>query len=446
MRKIFEKFFEEIEDDRRIAIYEPSSVGFKSITFGEMRDKVISNVNYFKGIGLKPSENVLFLLPLSIDLYVALLSVIALGGSAIFIEPWIKRDVLKEILKGINCGYVITNLKGRIFLRKIFKGKFLSIKNKIESGENLLNDFSLENPAIITFTTGSTGIPKKVVRTFKELLRQIERLSKHIEKGDFIDLVSFPNLVLLNIYHKTTTVLPVKIIDRRYLNECMEKLNVSRIFLSPSFLMNSLNIELGRKIKKIFTGGSIIQAKFIRDFSIEDKINIFYGCTQIEPISVTDGKKFIEWKGKGYYAGKIEEDLEFKILGDEAGELLLRFPEEEWVYTDDIVMEKNREIELLGRKSDVFNINEKIFYPYEIQKYFEETKRLVFPLSYNNKLFLIVEGKMEKNLEEIILSKFISIYNLKPDIIFLKEIPKDQRHRGKIDSRKLREIISLRFL
>ena len=104
MRKIFEKFFEEIEDDRRIAIYEPSSIGFKSITFGEMRDKVISNVNYFKGIGLKPSENVLFLLPLSIDLYVALLSVIALGCSAIFIEPWIKRDVLKEILKGINWG------------------------------------------------------------------------------------------------------------------------------------------------------------------------------------------------------------------------------------------------------------------------------------------------------------------------------------------------------
>jgi len=434
--------FTENLNEGKIALYQPVPYGFKSITYGGLRDSVYEMAGVLKEKGVGPGDEVLIMLPFSIDMYVAVISVLARGACAVFVEPWIKREIFRKVCKSIKGRFAITSPAGKVFLRMMgLKKEF--IRRGKGCGGDVFHSVEKIFPAVITFTTGSSGIPTKVTRTYGELFRQADRLSRHIEEGRFVDFVMFPNLVLLNLYYMRSTLLPPRKLKKNFLKEAVERLSLDRLFISSSALPFAVDKEIGERLHRIYTGGSIIPTVFLESTGIINKTVIFYGCTQIEPISVVSGQEYVAWEGDGYYAGKIESDLEYRIsfIEKDGGILYVRFPGENWVNTGDVVRIRKENIELLGRKMDLSILNQRIIYPYVFQRMFEDTGRIIFPLAKENCLYIVVEGRRDLNLEKVIKTKSIEKTGIKPGVVFIKKIPKDPRHGAKVDSRRLRKIV-----
>ena len=66
-----------------------------------------------------------------------------------------------------------------------------------------------DDPALVTFTSGSTGVPKAALRTHRFLLAQYRALESSIalEAGE-VDLATLPVFVLANLAAGVTTVIP----------------------------------------------------------------------------------------------------------------------------------------------------------------------------------------------------------------------------------------------
>ncbi len=440
--ELIDEFFLDKRKDDKIALYQKRFSGLKTITFYDFKKSVYETSQKLKNRGLNENDNVLILLPFSIEMYVSVISVLINGGNVFFIEPWMDKNFLKKIIDE-NIKFVITDIKGEIFLRmNNIKSNFIHIDLKSNINPRDVN-LNIKYGSIITFTTGSSGIPTMVKRTHKDLYIQLQRLERHIEDGDFVDFVTFPNLVLLNLYKKRTTIIPSIFLNSHFFDYALNKLNLSRIFVNPYFGENFLRKSICDKLKKIYIGGSIVPVRLLNEFSIAGKTKIFYGCTQIEPISVVSGKDYVEYSVDGYYLGRIEKDIDYKIeyIEKDIGTLYVRLNDGEWVNTKDVVKVEKEGIKIIGREMDIFKINDKFIYPYLLQRRFEDTVKTLFPIKYNEELVIAIEGNKSKEIYKKVAEKIEDIYGVKPVVKFLNKIPKDPRQRGKIDVKKLRKII-----
>src|SRR5262245_27765298 len=62
-----------------------------SITFGELWRRTGDAAAGLRRLGLAPGERAVVMIPMSIDLYVAMLAVLEVGAVAVFVDPWIGR-------------------------------------------------------------------------------------------------------------------------------------------------------------------------------------------------------------------------------------------------------------------------------------------------------------------------------------------------------------------
>jgi len=190
----------------------------------------------------------------------------------------------------------------------------------------------------------------------------------------------------------------------------------------------------------------------LKDFQILEKTRIFYGSTEIEPISVMEGKHIEAFKERGIVSGKPDSSLDIKIESIEngIGEINVKFRikgegiPDAFIKTGDIgYINKQGVLVLMGRKIDTFNYKNKWIYPYEILSALQRNniRNLVIPYILQDKFLLIIEGKRSENLKKIIEDTLNSISCYPEKFIFLKKVPRDPRHRTKVDYRKLKEIL-----
>ena len=57
------------------------------ITFGELRARVGAFSGWLMDRGVGPGDRAVFMLPMSVDLYVAVLGTLSAGGVAVFVDP-----------------------------------------------------------------------------------------------------------------------------------------------------------------------------------------------------------------------------------------------------------------------------------------------------------------------------------------------------------------------
>ena len=130
-----------------------------SVDFSKLYKKVSCFSNYLRNQGIKKESNVLVLVPMSINLYVTLLSLWSIGATACFMDAgFIRSGMKRNKFEEIDCVIGITkyllyaninkNLKK---IKKINVNEIKEIDKKLEI-EDLENDF----PAILTYTSGTT--------------------------------------------------------------------------------------------------------------------------------------------------------------------------------------------------------------------------------------------------------------------------------------------------
>ena len=471
------------------------------VTYKDLYKRVSGFTDFLRNKGVIQGSKVLVLVPMSINLYVTLLSIWSLGATACFmdagfIKNGMKKNKFEEIdsIIGItkyivysNINKNLRNLKLKIDINNIDKSK----SNKELKIYNTNDDF----PAILTYTSGTTGVPKVAARSheFLSIQAQILKGCLNYEETD-IELSSIPIFTLSNINVGITTSI-AKVNYSNLGNSNSKKLvkqiisqKINRLMAAPGLLNLITNYCIKKSIKisevtKIFTGGGAIFLDFIDDLRQvfpNAQITTLYGSTEAEPIaelsisSVTKDDIEKTKNGNGILAGKIIGVEDCKIIKTgiyEIGEL----SEEEFknIQTDGIgeivitgknvlkgyvngigdkenkfsvcgkkyhrtgdlgyIDDKNR-LWLMGRvKEPFFNIEAALHSNFKMGKtaVFKSKDKIILVLERNNLV-------PEKDIRKAIFFEKID------EIKYVKKIPVDKRHSTKVDYKELKKVLKIK--
>jgi len=477
------------------------------ITFTQIDTKSDEICSYLTQKGFKKGNKIVVFVPIGIEFYLILTAIFKMGLQAVFIDPYAGINHINKCCEMISPDGIIgsgkTLLKG-FFLKGIRKiGKKISYIKMMEHSEKLSiyeknkNQKIIQNekidgstPALISFTSGSTGFPKIIMRTHEFLLGQHNVLEKNLKfENETAVYSSFPIFLLSHMATGTTTFIPdlnwQKPVESNFGNivKQITENNIQNIILPPAIFENIVKFCKDEKImlenvQKIYTGGAPVfysLMKKIKDVFTNAKIIALYGASEAEPISVLNFEDITEEdienmkNGDGLLAGKIVNEIELKIeelektpeknkISEIKGEILVRGEnvvdgylnieknsDENWHKTGDMgYINKKGQLILLGRVKGRIQIEENTYYPFTVETAFSFCKNLKKSVltSKNNKLYLFAERNPEFKGN---LSEDSEINELKEKFGIFKiieiEIPMDKRHNSKTDYKRLEEIV-----
>ena len=465
----------------------------KKVTFTQIDEKSNYVCDYLRKKNFKKGDKIVVFIPIGVEFYLILTAIFKMGIQAVFIDPYAGIEHINKCCEMILPDGIIgsrkTLLKG-FFLKGIRKiGKKINyIKVMKYSEKFLINEKIEENtPALISFTSGSTGFPKIIMRTHKFLLGQHNVLEKNIkfEKETSV-YSSFPIFLFSHIATGTTTFIPdlnwkkpAESNFRNIVQQIMEN-NIQNVILPPAIFQNIVKFCKDEKItlenvQKVYTGGAPVfysLMKKIKEIFTNAKITALYGASEAEPISVLNFEDITREdienmkNGEGLLAGKIVNEIELKIekldnvkdSSELKGEILVKGenvvngylnvkknPDENWHRTGDMgYINRKGQLVLLGRVKGRIQIEENIYYPFTIETAFSFCKNLKKSVltSKDDKLYLFAERNPEFKGD---LSEDNEIKELKEKFGIFKiietEIPMDKRHNSKTDYKRLEEIV-----
>ncbi len=467
-----------------------------TLTFKELHQKVNERSTLFLTKDIQLGDRVLVLTPVSIDLYINLLALFEIGAIAVFLDQWSDKKRLLQACKTVSCKAMIASKKIR-FLSLFFKeGRKIKLRFSPNGG---LKNKSINFPevskidiALLTFTTGSTGIPKAPIRTHEDLLAQFNGLLPFIEaEKERIDMPMLPIVLLLNLAIGRTSILPdynpskpKEFSPERIFQQCFDE-NVKSISGSP-FLMEQLSIysekeQLSFRFDKVLSGGGpIFPEVAARMFNfLSNESEIVFGSTEAEPISSVRAETLKETdfsEQKGLLVGTIRPETSVKIIAisetpingneldnvtlkaNEYGEIIVAgkqvlkryFNNENAILENKIVVEnicwhrtgdagfldENGNLFLLGRCKQIIDFHGKRYFPFLEENRLQQIEGVKMGTLLLKKNKLIVFLEIEKEGSEAKINDAVKMLFMDSKIVF-GEIPRDKRHFTKIDYDKL---------
>ena len=486
------------------------------ITFTQIDTKSDEICSYLIQKRFEKGNKIVVFVPIGIEFYLILTAIFKMGLQAVFIDPYAGIEHINKCCEMISPDGIIgsrkTLLKGFFLkeIRKIDKKinyiKMMKYSEKLSIYEKNKNQKIIQNekidgstPALISFTSGSTGFPKIIMRTHEFLLGQHNVLEKNLKfEKETAVYSSFPIFLLSHMATGTTTFIPDlnwrKPVESDFGNivKQITENNIQNIILPPAIFENIVKFCKDEKImlenvQKVYTGGAPVfysLMKKIKEVFTNAKIIALYGASEAEPISVLNFEDITEEdvenmkNGDGLLAGKIVNEIELKIeelektpeknkiLKDNniedfsalKGEILVKGenvvngylnvekkPNEKWHRTGDMgYINKKGQLILLGRVKGRIQIEENIYYPFTVETAFSFCKNLKKSVltSKNNKLYLFAErnpefkGNLSEDSEIKKLKEKFGIFK-----IIETKIPMDKRHNSKTDYKRLEEIV-----
>jgi len=345
------------------AIIEPRGDGRSStVTFAELDTRSARGAALLRQYGLTEGARVVVLEPLSIKLYVILLALFRAGLVATLIDPAAGRGHVDSCLdRARPVGFVGSTKASwlRLVTRRLRRiqpafctGGFVPGTKPWGALEDLeplreLAPVGPKDPALLTFTSGSTGAPKATVRSHGFLLAQHAALSRAIDlQADEVDLATLPVFVLANLASGVTTLLPdcdlrkPGAIDPKPVLAQLRRHSPGRTGGSPAFYERLLegnreDVPDTRaepspltRLTKLFTGGAPVFPDLLGRLQEQipnGRIIAVYGSTEAEPIAHVEWSEFAPEDlermatGGGLLAGLPVPEIELRILPNEAG-------------------------------------------------------------------------------------------------------------------------------
>ena len=338
----------------RLAIVEYRHGRARRIDFGELSARVAGFGAGLSRRGVIPGDAVLLFVPMSIDLYVALLGTLHLGAIAVFVDAWADPARLAAAVDATRPKAFVG--VPRAHLLRVLNPEVRSIPIAVVAGRGLLSldrferrglaapstEVSPGTPALVTFTTGSTGRPKAATRTHGFLWAQHEVLAEHLGiTGTDIDMPALPVFVLNNLAIGASSVLPdfdprrPADIDPGAIFAQMTAERVTTTSGSPAFYerLAAWCASNGKRlaVRALFTGGAPVMpplARLLAD-AVEGKVHVVYGSTEAEPIASIEAREMLramEAEGKaasGVCVGPPVPRIELRLIRPHDGPVAL---------------------------------------------------------------------------------------------------------------------------
>ncbi len=468
--------------------------------------------------GIQKGDDVLLLEPISTRLYLFLVALWSIGATVVIFDPSAGKEHIEKCLSRVHLKVFIGMRKAMLLkcilpiLRKISKtltvDQVLKQSNKADTESNI-EVLEADTPALITFTSGSTHIPKAIVRTHYFLIQQYEVLDKNIDyqEGD-VDLATMPVFTLANLAKGITTVIPndslsdISKLNAKRLVAQIKEHHITRLSSSPTVALLLAKAAKGHddlaSIKRLNIGGGPIfpnMLPLLKESFKNASITIVYGSSEAEPISELDSTSLTEEVvekmkiGKGLFVGQPIKQIECQIAKtselkpelseeeilrafckiEEVGEIIvtgehvlksylqgigdeenkIKTPKHIWHRTGDLgYLDKEGNLWLLGRVMAVKEHRGHTLYPFAIEC--EVCVQYNLPraayLFYKDKHLLIIQEPSPNMLSPNMLVSKEDQLHIKEkygldEMISVKQIPLDTRHRAKVEYTKLKKIV-----
>ena len=319
-----------------------------SVTYHELMQLIADCATRYHKKGIAHGQKVLVFVPMSIELYVTVLALLSLGAHVVFMDEWASRKRVESALTVVPVDVIIAPWK--LLILTVFSKKARAIPLKLQPFKLKKNvnpiqskiqpyDVTSDDTAIITFTTGSTGLPKAADRSHAFLNAQFDVLKAEldVQAGD-VCLVTLPIVLMSILATGATGVIPgynqrkpdAIIIDDQW--DLIENTSVNVIIGSPDYVIRLAsgigNRSCSDQIRRILTGGSPVfpdMAKDICTTFAQAECIIAYGSTEAEPISTLSMRELVENENmdNGLCVGPLNEKIKLKIIRPTIGPINL---------------------------------------------------------------------------------------------------------------------------
>lgn len=327
----------------------PSAAAFRShgggrVEFGALRSQVEAFASGLASNGFRTGDRAVFVLPMSVPLYVAVLGALTAGGTAVFVDPWLSLGQIARLLAAASPTAFVGTPKAHAL--RLFEPALRRIPITVSSdgfGAGLaarfrFSDFrgsasvaavSPDAPALITYTTGSSGNPKGVTRTHAILGAQHDVIREEFpaREGD-VDLTTFPVFALSNLAAGVTTVIPP--VDLRRVADAdgaavlrdVRAFGVTTIAASPPLLDRVAEClratrETPPALRRVVTGGAPVsdeQLRRWREALPTSEIVVAYGSSEAEPVASMTAEERFAAAGSGFCVGKPVHALRARVV------------------------------------------------------------------------------------------------------------------------------------
>jgi len=322
-----------------------------------------------RGQGLQPGDRVVVIARPSAALYAVVLSLLASGLVAVFIDTGMGKEKIRQALQDADAKAIVS-MKSLLKLRWLVPelrtlsswcidgaGLFLRrlpMSVRPDDGLTLMPAASGDH-GLISFTSGSTGRPKGADRTHYSLDQQHFAIRHHWPDNDGdVDSPCFPVLVLHNLSCGMTTVMPQVDLatpgrpNVRSLLAHWQQHGVKRISGAPAYFQAICDHLLQQRqslaqIDSVSIGGAPVSlglAHKLRQAFPAATIRIAYGSTEAEPIAALNIDDYLTLPdpAAGLLVGDVVDEAEVMIarldhdgqpqacVQGEAGEILVAGP------------------------------------------------------------------------------------------------------------------------
>jgi acyl-coenzyme A synthetase/AMP-(fatty) acid ligase len=304
--------------------------------------------------GVSEGDRVIVLIPMQIELYVCMTAIMRMGAVTVFVDPHMPRAHFDNCCKVVEPKAFIGIPKAHLFrlgckhLRKVplqlttgrlpgFIAKPIGgwLRTPLEGEPPPMLDVADDHPALIGFTTGSSGAPRGSTRTHGFLNAQIAALFQPEEKRQStVDLPGFPVLPLDNLVRGRATILPrfppgkVAEVEVDTLLNQVDRYAPDMMSGAPAYLEAICGgaEAVGRtldSVRILFTGGApMAKTGLARLCAVwpNARVVVVYGSTEAEPVARIDAAEIIDecyalsTQGHGYCVGYPIDEIETLIM------------------------------------------------------------------------------------------------------------------------------------
>lgn len=299
------------------ALIEGQGPARRSLTYAGLWERVDACSRGLCERGLAPGDRAVVMIPMTLDLYVALLAVVKAGAAAIFVDPWVPmrriaafcRHAEPRAFLGIPRSHLLRLWEKELLRLPLtvttgrrwgsWPARWTLRETESRAGDGHIVPRCETDTALITFTTGSSGEPKGANRTHGFLVAQHRALREAFGRPSGVDMPLFPVFALNNLACGAATLIPdldfrhLARLDARRLLGQMRANQVESCTLSPSVLDRLAACVLtGREapppLSRILVGGAPVrdtQLECWRQAFPGVRLSVVYGSTEAEPVA-----------------------------------------------------------------------------------------------------------------------------------------------------------------
>jgi olefin beta-lactone synthetase len=322
----------------------------RTIAFEELDRAASAAAHDLTALGVRAGARVLVLVPMSIDLYVVLIALFRLRAAAVIVDPAAGRSRLGACVARVKPEALVAVPRAHLLrlvspaVRRIplhvsvgglvpLAGR---LRPRVAGAADPVGPCPPDTPALITFTSGSTGEPKAVVRTHGFLIAQHRALANSLAlTAGEVDLTTLPVFLLANLASGVTSVVPDAdlrapgAIEPGPVLAQVEAAGVTRTVASPAFLLRlaahpSAGTSLAR-MRHVFTGGAPVFPRALDALAAlapHADVVAVYGSTEAEPIAEIERRRIsyadrrAMQMGAGLLAGRPVPSVQVAIVED----------------------------------------------------------------------------------------------------------------------------------